>query len=587
MSRYAETIIFGRPVRLRWTADKPENEALLDDPAKHVGRSLNFKVTRSDLARFGGPLSAESKAVAEMAYAALEPAEREALNLEIDRRYFAGLGVTPGTLIEKGQRGKAEIWNGFKRQVIADQRKLDALPPAIKSLLGGPESFTPPQLDVMVRLADKLAPLSAADLKDYESHVNFDTSDLAALEASIDRYLAARAERESAHKRREEIAQKLYGTENLYQELKQLGRTWAELHKQARDKDVQGAGHEAQQLRLRAKELREKEIADYTAKLKTFKFDSIQQFQQTLDAYEKAFLDESVAIAFGIMQKFEHKLWVAEQQYSKDAAVDALIAAARATAAPALVEQARQKIEQAQALSEKGGFQTVQGAAHEGNRLSDQAGKKMNEAQDLMKKASGEVRALPGQPLVADETFPRAELLTGDRASVKAAIFRYITDRRADIAKSRENLKEDPKIVYKLPKILGPSMDQQNVKPGTILHSVISDRQSKYLGDERLFTVVVALIGFALTLLTGGGGGIAVVAALGAFGVGAYQAVLEYREYEQKSAFAGVGLADDPSFAWVIVAVVGAGIDLAGAVSAVQGMRGAIKAFDESATWRS
>lgn len=581
--RYAETVIFGRVVNINWQASTPGADAILTSPAANVGKTITFRFPPSLLAAHGtSQPSAKDKAEDDKTYKGLDPASRGAVDKEIDRRYYESTDETPGTLIKDGEKGKIDIWNSFKQQVLADKRKLEALPDAIKTFLGGPSNFTPAQYEILSRLADKLGQFSAADLEDYKSKVNFATSDLSLLESSIDRYLQEKAEREKARDERETIVTKLFGAENLYQEYKQLGKASAELERKASDKNVQGDGRGAGELRQKASELRQKEIKDFTAKLQTFNFSGIPEFEQYLNNYEQVFLKESVAITFDVLQQYEHKLWEAERQYSQDAVIDSLLAQVQASGAPALIEQAKKKIGEAKELSERGSFQTVQGAGHIGNKLSNEAGQKMNEAKDLTTQASNTVKGLPGQPLIGDDKFPRAALLSNDRGTAKSAILAYISERRSDIKKSRENLQKDPKIVYKLPKVLATSFERQGVESGTIFHQLITDRQKSYLGDEALFGIVLAVVGIALTLITAGGGAVGAIAALGALGIGGYQAIHEFKEYEQKSAFAGAGLGDDPSMAWVIVAVVGAFADLGQAVAAVHALKAskALKALE-------
>ncbi|MFC5144545.1 eCIS core domain-containing protein [Streptomyces aureoversilis] len=578
--RYVETVIFGHPMKFSWSSPSQAVEAVLNDPGKHVGTQLTFRVLRSLLAEHGGPPSAGAKAAADKAYNELDRQARDAVNQEIDRRYFSGTGLAPGTVIEKGQQGRAEIWHGFKRQVMGDKQKLDALPEEIKALLGGPQNFTPAQFAVMVRLAGKLSPLSAADLREYAAGVTSRTSDLAQLETSIDRFLAVKAERAKAEGRREDLTRRLHGLRGLYEEYRQLGQQSAELEKKATAMEAGGPGPEegARGLRLQAAQLRRDEVAALTPKVKAAGFAGIEDFERTLDAYEKEFLDETVAITLTYLQQYEHRLWKAEQQYASDAAVDALIAQAKATAAPNLMAEAAKKIDEGARISAR----TVRGARDTPDDVPYEARKKYKEAEQLVSKASGVLKTLPGQPLVEDEKFPRLELLTRDRATVKAAITAYVKDRRVAINTSRDHLRQEPKTVYKFPKILESSMKEQGVEQGSVFHSIIMDRRDRYHADEKQLVTILAVVGFALTLMTAGGGALAAAAAIGAFGISAYQAVLEFREYEQKSAFAGAGLADDPSFTWVIVAMVGAAMDLGAAVSAIHGMKGAILAFNRT-----
>jgi hypothetical protein len=573
--RYVETVIFNKVVNLNWQADSKNIDAVLNDPSKHVGKPVTFRFKPADVAALGSEApTASEKAAADKEYGALSKDELVGINSEIDRRYFDSTGEKPGTLIQSGERGKIAIWNSFKAQVLADKRKLDALPDAIKTMLGGAANITPDKYAVLARIADKLTPLSAAELEDYKSKTTGVTTDLSVLEKSIDRYLAEKAERERARETRENMVTKLFGGEDLYDAYKRIGAEFIRLNKLARDRQVQGDGAGANDLRAKAQASYEKDISDFNALAQTYDFADIHEFRKYLDDYEQAFLQESVAIALDVLQKYEHKLFEAEQQYTNDAAIDALLAQVQATGAPGLVAQAATKIEEAKKLSSEGRFQTVQGNAGKGNEQSNLAGQRMHEAQALTTQASNLVRNLPGQPLIQDDKFPRAALLGNDRGTAKSAIFAYISERRSDIEQSRSNLKADPKVVYKLPRIMALSYEQQGVRQGTILDKLISDRRSQYQRDEAYFKVLLGVIGIALTVVTAGGGTLAAAGALGAAGISGYHAIEEFKEYEKNSAFAGAGLlADDPSMAWVIVAVVGAFADMGAAVAAVRAVK--------------
>jgi hypothetical protein len=86
-----------------------------------------------------------------------------------------------------------------------------------------------------------------------------------------------------------------------------------------------------------------------------------------------------------------------------------------------------------------------------------------------------------------------------------------------------------------------------------------------------------------VTILTFGTGTIAALAAAAAFGLSAYQAVEEFKEYEIKHAAYGAKLlSTDPSFAWVIVAMVAAGLDLGVAFTALGKIATNVEAFNKA-----
>ena len=59
-------------------------------------------------------------------------------------------------------------------------------------------------------------------------------------------------------------------------------------------------------------------------------------------------------------------------------------------------------------------------------------------------------------------------------------------------------------------------------------------------------------------------------AAAGAFGISAYMAYEEVKNYVQDKKLADVGLVDDPSIIWVVVAIAGAALDAGAAVKAIR-----------------
>ncbi|WP_218951954.1 DUF4157 domain-containing protein [Amycolatopsis anabasis] len=555
--RYVETVIFGHAVNLPWSASTSEIDVVLAEPAKHVGRAVRFSVRRAELARYGRPPSADTKAALDQDYSALDKGDRARIDAEVARRYSAGTGERPGLPIGRGEHAKAEIWAGYRRQLLADKRRLDALPYAIKSLLGGPENFAPEQYDILIRLAGKLSQFSEADLKDFDAR----SLDLAELEASIDRYLAAKAAREREVEHRETVARRLYGTKALYEQYKKLGKLPSAMERAAAGY-LKYHADKVTELGAEAAKLRQQEIAEFTANLTKHGFADQADFERTLDAYEKVFLQETVEITVDYLGKLDRQFLDAQQRYSDDAVIDTLLAQVKATPAPALVEKAN--------------------SVPPKTSPYPAASKQDLEAADLRARAKQAIRALPGHPLVADDRFPHLELATADRKSAKATILAYLRTRRANVNESQGNLRSDPKAVYKLSEVLVSSMEIQGIEPDSAAYSLINDRRAKYVGNEAWIGVLLGVVGLALALLIPVGGVLGAGAALGAAGIGVYQTISEFKEYQKMKKFADTGLGGEPNFTWVLLAALGAGLDLGGALRAVDGIWDAIVLFNKA-----
>ena len=172
--RYAETVIFGRVLNKPWQAT-PGAAEMYADIARHAGTVVTFQVDASELALFGradDPAVKAQQQAADAAYRALPAAERQAVNEEIDRRYYATEKIAPGTKIAKGETGKAAIWNSLRQQVMADRRKLDTLPPEVRGFLFDDNAATtlqPRDFEQVLRIASKVSELSPAELAEYKS----------------------------------------------------------------------------------------------------------------------------------------------------------------------------------------------------------------------------------------------------------------------------------------------------------------------------------------------------------------------------------------------------------------------------------
>ncbi|HJU73364.1 MAG TPA: DUF4157 domain-containing protein, partial [Gemmatimonadaceae bacterium] len=320
--RYIEIQILGRVTNSRW---KHNNDAV-NQPAKNVGKPINVRVQIATLEKFGvgegarDPKAAKAeKVAAEKEFKGLSKSEQDAINKEIDERYFDSTQETPGALIKRGETGKAIIWNNLKQEVLADRKALAQLPQTVKSLLGEsnfvPENYqvlvqlgaalsqlsdeelkaffvagpngaqiTPADYPQLLSIAKKLAALSPEARKDYLARVSASTASLDAMERSIDNYVEFRARREKEVAKHEEAAKPLLGGEDVYT----LYRGYLALKSNvalargtkglAKDKAEAEESYEYLQDKLR-----EREAALLTA-LKHKGFDSIAAFEAAIES---------------------------------------------------------------------------------------------------------------------------------------------------------------------------------------------------------------------------------------------------------------------------------------------------------------
>jgi len=125
---------------------------------------------------------------------ALPGPARANVTAETNRRYYERSGETLNTAIKKGEDAKASMWNQALVDVENDKRALQALPPAIKQLLGTDSSIKPQDYQHLLRIAEKLKRFTPEDLAVYRLLEMRATSDLDLFEHGVDMFLARRDE---------------------------------------------------------------------------------------------------------------------------------------------------------------------------------------------------------------------------------------------------------------------------------------------------------------------------------------------------------------------------------------------------------
>ncbi|HEX8111169.1 MAG TPA: hypothetical protein VF516_25740, partial [Kofleriaceae bacterium] len=123
---------------------------------------------------------------------------------------------------------------------------------------------------------------------------------------------------------------------------------------------------------------------------------------------------------------------------------------------------------------------------------------------------------------------------------------------------------------------------EMDIQPGSIHDQIIQDKIHDDAIAKLVGGILLAIVAIALTVVSLGAATPAVVAAgasIGAAGLSTYMAYDEYKQYTAEHAVADAGLADDPSVIWLVLAIVGAGVDMAAATKAVRALAPAAKAL--------
>jgi hypothetical protein len=505
----------------------------------------------------------------------LSPDEQASINAEADQEFWTrtryGVGRKLGT--STTDRRMAETWKTLRNELIRKRQALDLLPADIRAFVLDDESpkVEPKDFDAVLRIASKVAALSTAELAEYKSRVTAITADWDAYEASIDRFIAERKQREKDTEERRTIETRLFGLESLYQRHRQLKSI---LITSAVGAALGANSPHALGASLGAQPTIEKMRTELDADLRTAGFaGGIADFEKLIKQYEVAFERETRAVADVMLDQYAHTLFVQERRYQKPAEVAALNKAVSTSQAGADYAEAESLSNAIAATS----------ASPDGILLppdKEMEGKRLAATGRAESKMAGIGAA---HPLVANQDFKREALARATSENeVQSQMLGYIAARKKDIEETRAQLKAHPTMVYGLDALLKASFAAQGIEPGSIFEGIIRDHIADVHLIEAIPQIVLAVVAIAAGILSGGTGTVAVLAAGTSLGIGAYQAIEEFRRYERQSAAYGAQLtSDDPTLAWVIVAVIGAGFDVALFASALPKLRPALQAFNQ------
>lgn len=502
----------------------------------------------------------------------LAPAEQSDINKETDEQFWQKTKYRPGQKLGKSVDDKrmTEYWKVIRDQLIA-KREIDALPDAIQAFLfdeTAAGSVQPKDFATVLRIASKAAALAPAELAEYKSRVTAKTTDWAEYESAVDRFITERRGREGTAQERREIETKLFRLDEFYSRyreclLLQTTNSWLAAFAQS---NPQAAGTSLGG-QFVTNDVRSQLDTDM---IRAGFPGGVGDLEKLIADYAKVFDDETHAVAKVMLDQYEHQLWVEEQKYQKPGAVDALHEA---------VAPAGREYEEAEKIRSEHASSVVLSL----DEMADQAywvGKR-NEA---LARAGGHMTAAAGaHPLLKNSDFDREKLARAPKGDMQSQMLPYIAARRKDIAETRKNLLEHPRMIFGLDDLLKASKLAQKIQPGSVYETIINDHIKDEAWKDAIPTLILAVVAIAAGLLTGGGGAVAVIGAGTVLGIGAYQAIDEFKRYERTSAAHGAQLtSEDPTMAWVIVAVIGAGFDAAALGSALEAVkfRAALAAFN-------
>jgi hypothetical protein len=518
--------------------------------------------------------------------------EKAAILAEIDRRYYSSNGASVGTKIQAGDAGRSTLWRTLRDEVLFQHERLATLPDKVRALIQQSvkgRDLTPADYDQLFQIVRKINRLPPGAVADYASKITGSTPDLSVFEAKLDDYRDELAARQEADTERTEVQNKLLGLDEVYKLYRQYTlRAGLE----AASPSARQTTQLAQQLGSRAQtadDLRDQ----LEQQLPRHGFASIAEFASYLSRFEQAFEDGAARIALDLLDKYAGKLSREAQRYQDPAVVAELygkLAPFRAQH-DEFVDSASSANAHAKEDARSDELARMPGNGHLRARPQAperaQAGKRAEAAEA---RAAASIKDLASEyPIFAEDDLPvdkrldKAALAQASESQLAGVLQAHLADRLGVVAKARGQLEGKHPLIYKMDKLMPAFYAQMGLQPGSIHDQIIQDK----LHDDAIAKLVgglaLAIVAVALTVVSLGAATPALVAAgasISAAGLSTYLAYDEYQHYAEEHALSEAGFADDPSMLWLVLAIVGAGVDMAAATKAVRALAPAAKALD-------
>jgi Domain of unknown function (DUF4157) len=517
--------------------------------------------------------------------------EKSALLAEIDRRYHARSGTAPGAKIKPGEAGNRELWNSIRDEVLFQQQYIENLPDRVKAALHvsiKERTLTPADYDQLFRIAKKVEALPPGMAADYASKLTDTTTDLATFEAAVDAYRAELAEREKTDSERTAVQNKLLGLEEVYKLYKRY------LAEQALETNPQLAvakqtGKTAGVNVDTANDLKHQ----LEQQLPRYGFASITEFASYITRFIRSFEEGVVRITLDVLQRYAGKLYKEQQRYQDPAVIKDLhgkLGGFRAqhrefeTNARIWNDYARQAND-----DHERGRRPGQGHIHMKPPAAEQAtaGEKAKatkaNAESQIKGLSSEYPIFAEDELPADKRLDKVKLAQADESTLGSVILAHIAERQKVVVEARAQLQGKRELIYKMDKLMPTFYAAMDIQPSSIHDEIIKDKMREDTISKIVGGVLLAIVAVALTVVSLGTATPAVIAAgasIGAAGLSTYMAYEEYKQYTSQHAIAEAGFAENPPTIWLVLAIAGAGVDMAAMVKAVRALAPAAEALE-------
>jgi hypothetical protein len=318
------------------------------------------------------------------------------------------------------------------------------------------------------------------------------------------------------------------------------------------------------------------------AALPAYGFATIRDFEAKVAQYERDFEAGAAEVVFALLDRYTAQLSAEAARLRDPGAVRALHGQLGGFRGHQQAQEQAVGDHQRVVMSMQFGWgatkPTGDDVARAGQRVVDEGAGAERALGDLG--AANPVLRDDGLP--ADKRLDRSALARATPEQLGPLLHGHLAERLADLAQARGRIAGDRRVVYQLDQLFPQFYAALGVAPGSIFDLIIADKRRQLASDKLIDAVLLAVLALALSVVSLGTATPALAAAAGVAGagLGGYGAYLDYQDYVEQNDLADVGFTDRASTGWLIVSMLGAGLDAAGAAKAVSALRAASNALE-------
>ena len=443
------------------------------------------------------------------------------------------------------------------------RQQLQDLPERIRNFLfteGSDGTADPEDYATLLRIAQSIADLSDYELAEYRARTTSGTSSVAEFEESVNRWLAQLSHRRTSERNLDEATQDLFGLDAIYEMYRswQLGMLmgappswiaeWEAMPTSALPATREGT---LNQLYLRMRR-----------SLQAYGYNNLAAFTTAIQSFLTAFRENAYYMGLDLLDRYEHILVEENNRYSANSA------SLFSSLAPA-----RQTFQQADE------YAAAARAQHGGMSPDDIHAYYAAGAEYRRQIAEGrsQVAAQAGQqPLLRNQDFPLEQLGRAQSESgVSSIIGSYISEGLGHVRDTRSRLNANHEVIFSLDILVTQTKARQGIGPDSIWSKIIEDHQAPTV-EEVALEAMLGVLAVAAGIMSGG----SLLAAGVSLGLSSYFALQQYEDYAfREDAYGAQLLAEEPSLAWVVLAIIGVVADFAVVSRVLRPIRTALQEF--------